>query len=226
MLRKHLSRPFQVKSVDDDGTIKGYGSVFDVVDWYSEVVVKGAFAKWLAKWKTLGEPLPMLWQHRSAEPIGTWTKLAEDEHGLYAEGKLELEVEKAREARALLKARALRGLSIGFDVPDDGYAYDSNAGVFLLKEIDLWELSIVTFPANEEAQVESVKAALAGDSPKEIERVLREAGFSRSQAKGLMARGLEGLRDLREAEGEGLKALNQALGNLTQSVQRAAARER
>jgi HK97 family phage prohead protease len=200
MLRKHLVRPFEIKAVEDDGTVKGYGSVFDVVDWYNEVVVKGAFAKWLAKWEPAGKPLPMLWQHLSREPIGVWTKFREDDHGLWAEGKLTLEVERAREARALMRDGAVRGLSIGFDVPDDGYSYDSNAGVFLLKEIELWELSPVTFPANEEAQVESVKAARAG-GPKHVERLLREAGFSRSEAKGFMARGFEGLRDLREAEG-------------------------
>lgn len=220
MLRKHLSRPFQVKAVEDDGTIKGYGSVFDVVDWYNEVVVKGAFAKWLASFKAAGQPLPMLWQHKSAEPIGIWKTFAEDDHGLYAEGKLTLEVEKAREARALLKDGAIRGLSIGFDVPDGGYSYDSNAGVFLLKEIDLWELSVVTFPANEDAQVESVKAALAGGAPKDIERILREAGFSRSQAKGLMARGYEGLRDLREAEDGAPESVREALQFLSQDALR------
>lgn len=215
-MRKHVARPFALKaSNDSDGTFSGYGSVFDVVDWYGDVVVKGAFAKSLAAWAEKGKLPKMLWQHLSREPIGVWTKMQEDDKGLFVEGRILLEAgELERRAYAHLKAGSIDGLSIGYDLPEGGWEYDSKKGAFILKEIDLWEVSPVTFPANEDAQVETVKAAVAG-GPKEFERFLREAGLSRSQAKGLMARGYEGLRDLREAEGEGLEDVKQAIRNLT-----------
>jgi HK97 family phage prohead protease len=200
--RKHLARPFELKTVDEKtGEFAGYGSVFDVVDWYRDVVIKGAFANSLAAKKDTANWPKMLWQHRAAEPIGVWTVLREDEKGLWCEGRLLLEVERAREAHALLKGGALSGLSIGFDYVPGGYEYDQKRDAYILKQVDLWEVSPVTFPANEAAQIEQVKAALDG-GPKDFERFLREAGLSRSQAKGLMARGFEGLTAPREADVE------------------------
>lgn len=211
MATKRLARPFALKDIgESDGTFSGYGSVFDNVDAYGDVVAKGAFAKSLAAWKAKGKLPAMLWQHDAHEPIGVWTKMAEDDHGLYVEGRILIEAgETERRVLAHMKAGSISGLSIGFDQPDGGYSYDSQKGTFLLTEIDLWEVSPVTFPANEMAQVDAVKAAL-GLGPKHVERLLREAGFSRSQAKGLLARGYEGLSDLREAEDDGLAEVKAA----------------
>ncbi len=150
---------FEMKALDTKGVFSGYGSVFDVIDSYREVVAPGAFAKSLAKWKGKDRLPPMLYQHRAAEPIGAFTDMREDKKGLYVEGQLLVDdIQRAREVYALLKAKALSGMSIGFNVMPDGEEYDSRAGIYKLTELELWEVSIVTFPANEAANVESVKA--------------------------------------------------------------------
>jgi HK97 family phage prohead protease len=218
MRTKTLARPFALKDVNDqEGTFTGYGSVFDVIDSYGDVVVKGAFAKTLSAWKAKGKLPKMLWQHQSKEPIGTWTKMVEDDHGLLVEGRILLEAgDTERRAYAHMKAGNVDGLSIGYSLPDGGFYYDSNTGTYQLKEIDLWEVSPVTFAANDAAQVDAVKAAIEG-GPKEFERLLRDAGLSRSQAKGLMARGYEALSGLREAD-EGVGAVEAKHANLLERL--------
>ena len=215
MKLKHIARPFQVKDVSDEGTFSGYGSVFGVKDSYGDVVVKGAFAKSLDAWAEKGKLPKLLWQHRMAEPIGVWLDMKEDDHGLLVKGRLALKTQRGAEAHELVKIGAVDGLSIGYSVPLGGIEFDKTNDAYLLKQIDLWETSLVTFPANPEAEVETVKTAIDG-GPKDFERYLREAGLTRSQAKGLMARGYEGLRDLREADdAEHMDAaLSNAISNL------------
>lgn len=193
--------PFQVKAVSEAGEFSGYGSVFDVKDDYDHIVIKGAFARSLEDWKKKDKLPKMLWQHDIAEPVGVYTKMEEDSRGLYVEGKVLIEA-GALEKRAYthLKAGSIDALSIGYMVPPGGMEYNKDLDALLLKQIDLWEVSLVTFPANPEATVDDVKSIV--DSPKEFERFLREAGLTRSQAKGLMARGYNGLRNLRDADEE------------------------
>lgn len=149
---------FQMKALDTKGVFSGYGSVFDVIDAYREVVAPGAFTNTLAKWAKKDRFPPMLYQHRSAEPIGAFTEMREDEKGLFVKGQLLVDdIQRSREVYALLKAKALSGMSIGFSIMPDGEEYDSRAGIYKLTEIDLWEVSIVTFPANDAANVEEVK---------------------------------------------------------------------
>jgi HK97 family phage prohead protease len=201
MKRKVRAFPFEVRSVSEAGEFEGYLSVYDKVDYYREVVVPGAFRESLEEWAGKGRLPPILWQHRAGEPLGPFLEMREDDVGLYVKGQLLVaEVQRAREARALLKAGAIGGMSIGFDVVEDDY--DSRAGIRSLKRVNLWEGSIVTFPANEAAQVVAVKG-WDGDLPSmsEFEDFLREAGgFSRSQAKAIAGHGLGKL--LREAGGE------------------------
>lgn len=179
---KHLDMPFSVKAVADDGTFAGYGSVFNVVDSYKEIVVAGAFAESL---KTRQPSL--LWQHRSGEPIGIYTSVKEDNIGLHVEGKLALKTTRGAEAYELLKMGAVSGLSIGFQVRDE--SYDRVTGINTLKKLELWEVSLVTFPANDAARVTDVKSVDDITTLKEAEAYLREAGgFSKSQALGLIAR--------------------------------------
>ena len=130
----------------------------------------------------------MLWQHDSRSPIGAYTKMAEDEKGLYTEGQLLInDVQQSREAYALMKANVIRGQSIGYNVPKGGEEYDGDTNVNNLNEIDLWECSIVTFPANTSAMVTEVKNILdAGELPtiRIFESLLRDAGgYSRKQAE-------------------------------------------
>lgn len=199
MILKHATFPFRTKEVRDTGEFSGYASVFDNADWYGDVVRKGAFAASLATWKEKGQLPPILWQHKSDSPIGPHLEMVEDDKGLFVRGKLLVdEIPKAREALALLKAKVISGMSIGFDVPEDGMDYDGKAEVWNLTKINLWENSLVTFPANPEAQVESVKFALASGNlptPSDFEKALREMGFSRSRAKYITSHGFTTLRD-------------------------------
>ncbi len=212
---RRSTRPFELKSIDDKGGFEGYGSVFDVKDSSSDIVVKGAFAKTLAAWEAKAKLPKMLWQHDPMQPIGVWTKMFEDAYGLFVAGNILVDAgDLEKRAYAHLKAGSIDSLSIGYMVPSGGATYDKSRDAYMLTEIDLWEISPVTFPANPESTVDSVKSILEG-GPKEFERFLRDAGMSRSQAKGLMARGYEGVRDLRDADDEGLKsAVSAALSTL------------
>jgi HK97 family phage prohead protease len=201
MACKHLARPFLLKDAGEDGVFSGYGSVFLNEDDYGDVVEPGAFKATLGLWKSKGRLPPILWQHSAKDPIGVYTSMAEDEKGLYVEGRLLVKDDPlAARAYAHLKAGSVTGLSIGYRIPKGGAEWDPKSETYRLKQLDLAEVSLVTFPANDEAQVESVKAALAA-GPKEFERFLRDAGLSRSQAKALMSGGYKAL-DLRDADDE------------------------
>jgi uncharacterized protein len=224
--RKHTGalkvRDFDLtlKAVNDDGTFDGYGSVWGVVDSYNEVVARGAFSESLAELAAKGRPVPILWQHRSNEPIGAWTDLKEDEKGLFGAGELLIkEVRQATEAHALMKRRVVTGLSIGYWVRDS--STDDVTGIRTLKKLDLVEISLVTFPANDDARVEAVKFKLAhGELPtdREFEKYLREAGFSKTRAAGIVTHGLSDVRrreSERETETPGLRALQDTLAGFS-----------
>lgn len=216
-------RDFQlnVKAEDiaDDGSFSGYGSVFGIVDSYQEVVAKGAFTASLAELRAKNRKVPVLWQHRQSEPIGVYDMLEEDSVGLKVAGRLLVsDVNQAKESLALMKAGAVTGLSIGYFVRKS--SYDEKTGIRTLVELDLVEVSLVTFPANDEARIDAVKMKLAhGSLPTlpEFERFLREAGFSKTKAAVVAAHGLSHL--LRSESGsetanEGVKALSDALAGL------------
>ncbi|WP_337958570.1 HK97 family phage prohead protease [Sphingomonas naphthae] len=205
------------KSVGDDGTFDGYGSVWDVVDSYQEVVARGAFTESLAELKAKGRPVPVLWQHNARQPIGAWTDLIEDDHGLAGKGELLIdEVALAKEAHALMKRRIVTGLSIGYWVRES--SYDEKTGIRTLTKLDLVEISLVTFPANDDARVEAVKFKLAhGELPtdREMEKYLREAGFSKTRAAGLVS---HGLAELRRRESDRETTITPALKSLSDTL--------
>lgn len=170
------SYSMEIKAIDDQGHFSGYGSVFDVKDDWDDIIVKGAFEK------SLAAKMPvMLWQHDSAEPIGVYESIKEDDIGLWLEGRLILDVEKGREAYILLKNRAIKGLSIGFVPLAWEWETRDDTRVRILKEVDLWEVSLVTFPANPKATVDEVKTVRG------LENFLRDAGMSRSEARAALA---------------------------------------
>lgn len=173
-----------------DGKFSGYGSVFGVVDTYNEIVASGAFSETLAE---RSRPVPVLWQHRQDMPIGVYDTVREDAKGLFVEGRLLVkDVALAREAHALMSAGAVSGLSIGYWVRES--SYDEKTGLRTLTKLDLEEVSIVTSPANDEARIDAVKLKLAhGTIPTlpEFERLLRDAGFSRSQAATVASHGFK-----------------------------------
>jgi HK97 family phage prohead protease len=186
MEHKQLDVGFQVKAVSDDGMIEGYGSVFNVRDSYSDIVAAGAFAASLSAHKAAGTMPALLWQHRSDEPIGVWRSMDEDERGLAVRGQLAMDTVRGREAHSLLKMGALTGLSIGFY--SKAWKYDTEQDVRTLTEVDLWETSLVTFPANTAARVTHVKSIEALETVRDVERLLRERGFSKTEAVALVAK--------------------------------------
>jgi len=219
--KQRIDLPLKIKAVNEKGEFSGYGSVFGNKDSYGDIVVKGAFEKSLAAWKEKGAMPAMLWQHNTQEPIGVYTKMEEDATGLYVEGRLLVDDDPlSRRAHAHMKAGSLTGLSIGF-ITDD-WEYDSQIDAFKINEIDLWEVSLVTFPANEEARVENVKSILgAGDSPapKQVERVLRDAGFSRQQAKSFIAHGYSGLGQREADNSVELKSMTASMQSILNAIQ-------
>jgi HK97 family phage prohead protease len=187
MKRCTLDFPLTVKAAGDDGVIEGYGSVFGVMDAYADIVAAGAFAESLKAHKAAGTMPAMLWQHDSDEPVGVWTEMVEDDKGLLVRGRLAMGTTRGREASELLKMRAINGLSIGFYSRQ--WSYDTETDVRTLTAVDLWEVSLVTFPANREARVQSVKSIDDLATLKDCERLLRDAGgFSRSEATALVSR--------------------------------------
>lgn len=185
--------PLELKSFADNGTFSGYGSVYNVTDQGGDVVEAGAFEKSLKTWRDSGRVVPVLWQHKTSEPIGSWPELSEDNHGLL--GKADLWIEDAPYARIAhkgMKSKTITGLSIGYRIKRE--TLDRKAGVNRLHELDLVEISVVTNPMNDAARVDSVKAKLlAGDKPtiREFEEFLREKGFSRSEAERIAAHGFK-----------------------------------
>jgi HK97 family phage prohead protease len=205
---------YDVKAVSDDGLFSGYGSVFGVVDSYNEVVAPGAFLESLEEAKSKARTFPVLWQHRTDEPIGNWDieSLKEDDRGLFGSGGLWLEdAPYARIAYRGMKSRSITGLSIGYYVRES--SFDEKTRIRTLTKLDLVEISIVTVPANDEARTDVIKSKLAhGGLPTlpEFEQLLREAGFSKTQSAVIANRGLQHL--LRsESGGEQAEQLAKAL---------------
>lgn len=216
MKTKHFDVGFEIKAVNADGTVEGYGSVFGVRDNYDDVIAKGAFIQSLKDHKAAGTMPAMLWQHDADKPIGVWTEMVEDEKGLRIKGQLAMETVKGKEAHALLKMGALNGLSIGFVSKE--WAYDRETEVRTLTAIDLWEVSLVTFPANEKARVTNVKSADEMATPKDAEKALRDAGFSKSDATAFVSRVMrmgEVRSDSANSTAVAMKAADRLLRSLT-----------
>jgi HK97 family phage prohead protease len=145
---------FDVKAVAEDGTFTGYASVFNVTDLGGDSVQPGAFTKSL-KAKPASK-IKMLRGHDTSEPIGIWTSIVEDSRGLKATGRLILDTNKGRETYALLKAGALDGLSIGYRTKKE--SFDQTKKIRLLNELELHEISVVTFPMLPTATISRVKS--------------------------------------------------------------------
>lgn len=150
---KYLTPCLQIKSINNDGAISGYASVFDVVDSYGDIVVRGAFQSAIDLFNQ-GKYPKLLWQHDVNHPIGVIDDVTEDQRGLFVKCHLLLEVQKAREVHCLIKNKAIDGFSIGYKLKD---SYFENGHQYLT-DIDLLEISIVTFPACENALVAEVKS--------------------------------------------------------------------
>lgn len=166
-------------TIGADGVFEGYASLFNLRDTCGDIVAPGAFSASLARRGVAG--VKMLWQHRPDEPIGAWATIAEDARGLKVRGRLDLSVARAREALSLISAGALDGLSIGFRTLRA--ASDQRTGARRLLEIDLIEISIVTFPALPQARIGATPFAATAPFGQKLARLRMQSaarGFETS----------------------------------------------
>jgi HK97 family phage prohead protease len=213
-----------LKEVSDDGAFEGYGSIFGNVDSYGDIVMPGAFTKSLGRYAK-DQVLPlMLWQHNPDNPIGVWESMEEDRKGLRCRGRFLLDVQSGREAYVRAKAGAVRGLSIGYRE----IKAEPDGNTRKLAELDLYEVSVVSFAANRRASITAVKSEsmeefarrLRDGDPmpiKEFEDILREAGVPKSMATAIASHGYaKAIRS--ESEGEATTQSETALKALRAAV--------
>lgn len=200
---------FELKAIAETGIFSGYGSVFGNVDQGDDIVAKGAFAESLKGWTQKGQLPALLWQHNTKEPIGVYTKMAEDDVGLYVEGQLALKTQRGAEAYELMKMKAVTGLSIGFQTTND--TFDSKTSIRTINNGELWEVSLVTFPMNQEALINAVKSIEEIEDFKSASEYLRNAGgLSRSESTAFISR-LKALSLRNAADEESKSAILAAL---------------
>ncbi len=176
---KHFACSLQVKALAGDGVFSGYASVFHTLDQQNEIVAAGAFTRTLRQASQQNRTPAMLWMHDPTIPIGLWQSIREDQNGLAVEGRLALRTQKGAEAYELLKLGALTGLSIGYRVVSS--RVDATRKARILTDVDLLEISLVTFPANESARVDDVKTPKHGKG-ENLRRELRAAAERLNQA--------------------------------------------
>lgn len=186
-LETYTGEHLDLKALTEEGEFEGYASTFGNVDRGGDIVEAGAFAKTLTKG---AGKIKMLFQHDPAQPLGKWLDAKEDKRGLFVKGKLNLEVQRAKEVLALMRDGAIDSMSIGFRTIKQAVGDKPNVYRKLL-EVDLWEISLVTFPMNDKALVRNVKENV---SIRDVEKVLRDAGLSNAFAKLVAAHGFEGAK--------------------------------
>ncbi len=207
---KHVFIPFDIKGLNDGGEIKGYGAAFNNVDHGKDMLLPGAFTKTLLKHEQQKTMPTFLYAHDIKEPVGDWFKMGQDSTGLATEGKIWVGdgIPRAQQAYRLAKSTGAKGLSMGYVTKKADF--NSKTGVRGLIEVDLHEVSIVTFPMNEKAIVTGVKSLFKDAEGKfrsirELESLLRDGGLSAQEAKAFLSKGASGL-GLRDAEEDVLMA--------------------
>jgi hypothetical protein len=190
---------------EEQGTFEGYASVFGNTDLGNDVIKKGAFTESLKARKPKG--IKLLYQHKSDMPIGVFDDIKEDGTGLHVKGRLALKTTAGRDAYELLKMGALDAMSIGFRANPDEVSYDKRAKKRTIGEVDLLEISLVTFPMNPKALIRSVKATEI--SIREWENGMRDAfSLSRSQAK-VAAKAVHQIFDVKTESSETLPVIDE-----------------
>jgi len=219
MNKSYLDIPLEVKAKDinDDGTFKGYGSLFNKTpDAYGDLVAPGAFIDTLAAGGRNKTGVAMLWQHDSSKIPGVWISLDEDKRGLKTAGKLALKTSLGSDVYEIMKLGAeTKTFKLGMSIGYDAVEYDTNKEkqTRTLKKVDLWELSIVTFPAKLGAVVSTVKAIEEAKNVRDLENALREAGHSKNQAQMIISVCKASLRDV-EMKKRGEQELTNVLDSL------------
>ena len=208
MSREFLNVPFEIKaSVETPGLFEGYGAVFSNIDLGGDMIAPGAFKGSLETWQTKGKLPKMLLQHGGMGgflsapapddlvPIGKWLAMSEDSTGLSVKGQLfQLDTDRSKAVYAAMQAGELDGLSIGYRTREAVKGKTEKDPERTIKRADLIEVSVVTFPMNTEARVAAVKSGREY-SERELEEILRDAGFSRKDAQTFISKGFRALRD-------------------------------
>lgn len=206
----------QEQTVQEDGFFSGYLAVFNNIDSHGDVIRKGAFLKTIEEWNSKGKYPAIFWNHDPDEPIGVFTLMREDEKGLYVEGRLLIsDIVRAKSTYALMKVKAIDGMSIGYITIQA--THDPQTMIRELLELELVEGSIVAFPSNPNSLISSVKSKLQdGELPSlpEFEKFLRESGFSKTQATVIASKGLRHLLSESEGENEKAESISNALNIL------------
>ena len=190
MNQEYLNVPLEIKADAEARTIEGMGSMFHNIDGGNDIVLPGAFAKSLQTRKPR-----MLWQHKADQVVGVWDEARETPEGLYLKGRI-LKTQLGNDIYELVREGAVTGLSIGYGIKRQ--EIDRKSGVRSLKELDLHETSIVTFPMNELATITRVKSK--PEDERQLEEYLREVGYTHSEAKGIIAKGYKAIAGQREVE--------------------------
>lgn len=164
---------------EEDGSFEGYASVFNNKDLGNDVIKQGAFTKSIYDKKP--RQIKLLYQHKTDEPIGVIDSLMEDKRGLKIKGRLAMATQKGREVYELMKMGALDSMSIGYKLSPDDYKYSEKQKKRTITNLDLMEVSMVTFPMNPRAKITKVK--LAEMNVRELEKYLCDVGMSNSVAK-------------------------------------------
>jgi len=159
---QHKDFQLRIKSIDDAGSFTGMASVYGNVDLGNDVVDAGAFSRTLSPGKTF----PVLWQHKTDEPIGS-CKVIDSRDGLQVSGTLLMSDPTAQKAYRFMREGIIKGMSIGYDTVQSSYDGD----VRHLTELKLWEISIVTFPMNEMAVVSGIKSLSDADRAKHLKAI-------------------------------------------------------
>jgi hypothetical protein len=206
---KFADAPQVEVKAEADGKITGYGSVWDVVDAYSERVIKGAFSQSLAEHTARGTMPKMLWQHQGDRPIGRWEKMKEDGRGLYIEGRLNLKTTSGRDAYEHLISGDVDAFSIGYREKKV-----TPGSIRDLLELDLQEVSVVTFPANREALTETIKSLQS-----KIVDILRQGGLSKQAAQLVAAGGWKALSKESEFDSDAAARLAAQIDRATRNLQ-------
>lgn len=189
MLNKDISFIIERKDIDETGVFTGLASTFGgKPDSYGDIVQKGAFLNTIQKNGYGGNGIKMLWQHDTHTPIGVWEELVETSKGLQVRGRIATATVTGNTAYELLKMGAINSMSIGYDVTDfETQKAKDGKETRILKGVDLYEISLVTFPANVGARVSGVKHSLDEISEikdiRSLERYLCEIGFSKQASK-------------------------------------------
>lgn len=205
-------------AADESGVFEGYASVFNGVDSYGDTILPGAYKATLKAARK--SPILMLYSHNPRDVIGKWHEMVEDERGLYVKGEFTPGHTLAADVYRNMKFGAISGLSIGYMIPEGGAKREQD-GRRIIKKIDLFEISVVSMPADSAARVDDVKSAIeAIQSLSDAEGMLRDAaGFSRKEATAFVSRLKAILQsDSGEGDQELAKALSQTVADLKQII--------